>query len=119
MNCYHHPDSQAVGVCVHCGSGLCAECAEKTPSQRLVCSPGCAQSLLENEAILASIRRKTLGGHRLTGYFCCGAAVVLLLFSAFAAGNKQWEMVMLEFPIALGLALSGFFYLRLANRIES
>jgi hypothetical protein len=27
MNCYRHPDQPAVGICLVCGRGLCAECA--------------------------------------------------------------------------------------------
>ena len=27
MNCYYHPDVPALGVCKHCGRGLCHECA--------------------------------------------------------------------------------------------
>ena len=27
MNCFYHPERPAVGICKHCGRGLCNECA--------------------------------------------------------------------------------------------
>lgn len=27
MNCFHHPDRPAIGLCKYCQRGLCAECA--------------------------------------------------------------------------------------------
>ena len=27
MLCYYHPEQDAVGICKHCGRGLCTECA--------------------------------------------------------------------------------------------
>ncbi len=27
MNCFHHPETPAMGLCKHCQRGLCAECA--------------------------------------------------------------------------------------------
>lgn len=27
MHCFHHPESEAVGICSHCQKGLCPECA--------------------------------------------------------------------------------------------
>jgi len=88
----------------------------KTPSGRIACSAECAKALAETEDTLALIRRKTLDGHRLTGYFCCGAGAALLALSALAGYNQQWDLLSLQLPIALGLGVSGFFYLQLANR---
>jgi len=116
MKCFKHAQIEARAICIHCGIGLCADCAEKTPSGRMACSPECAKALAETESLLTAIRRKTLGGHRLTGYFCCGAGTALLAFSTWAGYNQQWDLLTLQLPLALGLGLSGFFYLRLANR---
>ena len=81
-----------------------------------ICSPACAAALAENEHALAALRRKTLGGHRLTGYFCCGAAAVFSAFAVLAALGRQWDLSALQLALAAGLAVSGFFYLRLAGR---
>ena len=118
MKCSNHPQTDALAVCVHCGAGLCRDCAKKTQSRRTVCSTECAAALIETESALASLRRKTLGGHRLTGYFCLGAAVILGLFAALAGSDGQWGLFLLQSALGLGLGVSGFFYLRLANRNE-
>ena len=28
MNCYNHPNKEAVGTCIDCGKGLCNECMD-------------------------------------------------------------------------------------------
>ena len=119
MKCSNHPQADASAICMHCGAALCAGCADKTPTRRTVCSPGCAQALADNEAALAVIRRKTLGGHRLTGYFCCGAAAVLGVIALLAGLDRQWDLFALQFSLAIGAGVSGFFYLRLAGRDET
>lgn len=119
MKCSNHPQADALAVCVHCGAGVCADCAQKTPTRRTVCSAECAGALAETESTLAAIRRKTSGGHRLTGYFCAGAALVLGVFAALAALDGQGGVAALQAALALGLAASGYFYLRLANRNEA
>ncbi len=115
MKCAKHPQTDASAICTHCGAGVCADCVELTSTRRIVCSPECAKSLAETEATLAAIRRKTLGGHRLTGYFCCGAAAILGVFALFTGLDRQWAAFSLQLPLALGLGVSGFFYLRLAG----
>jgi hypothetical protein len=119
MKCARHPGVDALAICVHCGVGVCADCARKTPGQRTVCSPACGQSLAQAEAALGAIRRKTLGGHRLTGYFCGGAAAVLAVFALLAGLDRQWPVFALQLSLAAGLGLSGFFYLRLAGSSET
>lgn len=116
MKCSKHSNADAQAICIYCGVGLCVECAQKKPSGRVVCSAQCAQALAEMEDSLIGLRRKTLGGHRLTGYFCSGVGAGLLVFSALAGYNHQWDLLILQLPIALGLGICGFFYLRLANR---
>lgn len=118
MKCSNHPQTDALAVCVHCGIGVCAECARKTPSLRTVCSQECAKALAETESALTSLRRKTLGGHRLTGYFCLGAGVILGLLAALAKSEGQSGLFLLQSALAISLGISGFFYLRLANRNE-
>ena len=119
MKCAKHPQTEAHAICIHCGAGVCADCIARTPSRRIACSPECAKALAEAEAALNAIRRKTLGGHRLTGYFCCGAALILGAFALLTALDRQWAVFALQLPLALGLGISGFFYLRLAGRHET
>jgi len=116
LKCLRHPQSEASAICIHCGAGLCAVCGEKTANRRFVCSPECAEALAHTETVLNGIRRKTQGGHRLTGYFCCGVGVAILVFSLIAGFNRQWDLLALQIPLAIGLGVCGFFFLRLANR---
>jgi len=115
MKCAQHPQADAAAICIHCGAGVCGDCIQRTASRRVVCSQACAQGLAEAESTLAMIRRKTQGGHRLTGYFCVGAALALGVFAALAGADGQWGIVLLQSALGLGLGLSGYFYLRLAN----
>jgi hypothetical protein len=75
--------------------------------------------LTEADATLSAIRRKTLGGHRLTGYFCYGAGIVLVMFAVLAGLEQQWPVFILQLLLAIGLGASGYFYLRLSNRNET
>jgi len=118
MKCANHPQADAIAICIHCGAGVCAGCARKTPAGRTVCSPECAKNLAEAESTLAAIRRKTQGGHRLTGYFCGGASAVLGIFAALAGLDRQWDVFLPQLLLTAGLGASGFFYLRLANHHE-
>ena len=45
MKCCSHTDTDAVGVCVHCGRAVCKACASETDGGRLVCSRTCAHGL--------------------------------------------------------------------------
>lgn len=119
MKCHTHSQTDAAAICIHCGAGVCADCAQKTPSQRIVCSRQCAKALAETESTLAAIRRKTQGGHKLTGYFCYGAAVIVSVFALLAGLDSQWGIALLQGLLASGLGASGFFYLRLANTSEA
>jgi hypothetical protein len=116
MKCSNHSQTDARAICIYCGVGVCGECAERTVKNRIVCSTDCANALAEEEAALQGIRAKTLGGHRLTGYFALGAAVILAGFSAFTAIGQQWEILAFQLPLTLGLAISGIFYLRLGSK---
>jgi hypothetical protein len=48
MNCYAHPDISAVGACVACGKGVCADCAT-TVGGRTYCRD-CAASAVPLQA---------------------------------------------------------------------
>jgi hypothetical protein len=118
MKCLKHPLIDAVAVCVHCGAAVCLDCVQSSTSHKIVCSEACAKGLAETELTLATIRRKTQGGHQLTGYFCCGVALVLGVFAVLSGVDKQWLVAALQGLLALGLGLTGFFYVRLAKTHE-
>lgn len=43
MNCYYHPEREAVGTCVSCGKPICAEC-KVVLEEKFYCNP-CADKL--------------------------------------------------------------------------
>ncbi len=43
MNCYYHPDREAIGACVNCGRLICAEC-KTVLAEKIYCNP-CADKL--------------------------------------------------------------------------
>jgi hypothetical protein len=118
MKCFYHPETDALAICIHCGAGVCTNCARRSAAQRITCSDECAKALSETESVLVNLRLKTLGGHRLTGYFCAGAGLVLGLFAGLSGAEGQWLLFSFQAALALGLLVSGIFYLRLANRNE-
>lgn len=119
MICYHHSAQPASAICVVCGIGLCPDCIQRSASGKVVCSETCQQILQQTEANLNAVYHKTSAGHRLTGLFCGGAGLALLVFAVFAGFNQQWEWVALQLPLSLGLFVTGFFYFRLAHRSVS
>ena len=40
MRCYRHEGQEAIGVCQHCGHGICTECCEKQEGIAR-CTPAC------------------------------------------------------------------------------
>lgn len=74
MKCATH-NSEAVGVCVHCGRALCAVCAPPVSAQRLTCSENCATALAQNEKALAALLQKHQQSARINAFFylLCGA----------------------------------------------
>ena len=48
MNCYYHPDREAVGMCVSCGKPICAECKVML-GEKFYCNP-CAEKMLSGKA---------------------------------------------------------------------
>ena len=43
MRCHRHRDAEAIGACLHCGRGVCADCDRATSPVPLNCSDACAE----------------------------------------------------------------------------
>ena len=44
MQCYNHPNTEAVAVCKHCHKGLCRNCSIEM-SDGVVCSASCEEKV--------------------------------------------------------------------------
>ncbi|HVM59271.1 MAG TPA: hypothetical protein VMV72_00255 [Verrucomicrobiae bacterium] len=96
MKCFTHRDAEAVAVCMHCGKGICTECAGVSESGRQVCSPECARS---REA-----RRWSLNGRYLY------VLVPLFLIAAiYYVAEDIWQL-------SIFLSLAAFFCWKAGRR---
>ncbi len=76
MKCCHHAETEAMGVCMHCGRALCADCAQHTPTNRLACSDACLMKLQEQEDSLTLLNTRTVTGYKAAAFLLllCGLA---------------------------------------------
>lgn len=77
MNCFYHPNEQAVATCPQCGKGLCAACAQKWPQS--VCD-NCAQ---ENITLHIANRKKPL----VTSIVILAVSLAIGLIMSIAEGD--------------------------------
>ena len=115
MLCFRHPDRPAIGICRHCGRGLCTECAVPV-DEVLACKDSheprvAAMNRLLDRNILQATR--TASGYLRNGVFygLVGAAFVAL-------GISQLRFLGLQ---AIFFALVGAFllYAAVANLLEA
>lgn len=97
MNCYYHPDRQAVAQCVDCGKGLCQECAGPNTKKVPLC-PDCAKKRLRK-----SIRAGII-------YFLVLAIVYFIGYEVGMNTNnhENWGYLFMALWTGLGL-MSGKF----------
>jgi hypothetical protein len=94
MKCYTHL-ADAIGVCAHCGRGLCAECARPAANPRLVCSPACAAALARADQAMQSILRQSVQSARASAYYS-------YLCAALSAGGAVGARYYLPSPYLIG-----------------
>lgn len=82
MNCFHHPDRPAVGICKSCGRGLCPACAAAMPDG-LACRGACEGRVRllnrivdSNERVLSAANAQV----KSSGLFILLMGVVFCLF---------------------------------------
>ena len=96
MNCYYHPEREAVGMCVACGKPICPECKVML-KDKFYCNP-CADKMFSSKAdSAASVIENTSGqgssavvpkeirGWNWGGFF---------LSWIWGIGNKSWLAVL-------------------------
>ncbi len=114
MNCFYHPERPAVGICKHCGRGLCNDCAA-TVEDTLACKDRHeAQvhglSLVEQRAILQSQRLRS--GYMRNALFY---GLVGVLFAGYGLSQYRFLGLQAVFFIMIGVFL---LYAALANFLE-
>ena len=115
MNCFYHPTTPALGTCVHCGRGLCADCLAEV-EEALACK-GRHETQVRDAQALAS--RNLLQARRVgvnyrrnaVFYFLSGA-----LFTGFGIYQLRWTGLQALFLLLIGLFL---LYAAAANYLES
>jgi len=93
MNCYVHPEANAVGTCANCGRGICQQCVTVVDN-KLYCR-ACASSGVifhqPSETNGLSIASMVLGIVSIPLYFCYGAGLLLgipAIITGFIARNQ-------------------------------
>lgn len=75
-----------MAICVHCGKGVCVNCAGKAESGRQVCSPRCAATPAARWA-------------RLNGFFLYSIAAAFLVAAVYYVPQNLWQL-----SVFLGIA---------------
>ncbi len=115
MVCYYHPERAAVGICKHCGRGLCLECTALVEDS-LACKDRHEEQVrgsnLSAERAVQQARRIGSGYIRNTVFY----GMVGLLFAGFGWMPYRFLGLQAVFFILIGLFL---LYAAVANFLES
>jgi hypothetical protein len=116
MKCPQH-QAEAIGVCVHCGRAMCAECSRSSSAQRFVCSDQCAAGLARADQAMEMLLQKSLQNARASAFYSylCGGLSV-------AGTVGAWFYLPVPFLIwftagcSFIFILSGAYYSRIARK---
>jgi predicted nucleic acid-binding Zn ribbon protein len=116
MKCAAH-NSEAAGICAHCGRALCADCAKTSATERMTCSDNCAAALERNEKAMELILQKTLQTARASAFYSylCGG---LSLAAAIGAHFYLPSPFLIWFTAGCGFVFiaSGIWYGKIARK---
>ncbi len=114
MNCFYHPERPAVGICKHCGRGLCNECAALVDDTLACKDRHEAQvrglSLVEQRAILQAQRMHS--GYVRNALFY---GLVGVLFAGYGLSQYRFLGLQALFFMMIGVLL---LYAAAANYLE-
>lgn len=104
MNCFRHSDQPSVGICSHCGKGVCADCSIQE-GLRLVCSDSCASEVAELKRLLdrSSGAKPSLTGQLFMPLFLLAIGGILALYGWERGGLFNFLGVMGFALVASGL----------------
>jgi VIT1/CCC1 family predicted Fe2+/Mn2+ transporter len=115
MRCAAHEDTEAMAICMHCGKGICAQCARTSESGRAVCSIKCGTNLASFEKAIALIHSKAQRHNRVTSVMYYVMGTVFLLFTAIPLLDGLWQLAVLTSAIGVAMIIAGTWYGRIAK----
>ena len=115
MVCYYHPERAAVGVCKHCGRGLCTECAALV-DDTLACIDRHEEQVRSQNLMTARgiLQAKRFGSGFLRNAVFYG--LVGILFAGFGAVQYRFLGLQAIFFMLIGIFL---LYAAIANLLEA
>jgi hypothetical protein len=116
MKCLAH-NSEAVGICAHCGRALCADCAKLSATQRMTCSDSCAAALARNDKALQLILQKSFQSARASAfysYLCAGLSAAAAVGAHFCLPSPF--LIYFTAGCSVVFLASGIWYGQIAKR---
>ncbi|WP_316367029.1 hypothetical protein [Candidatus Thiodiazotropha sp. CDECU1] len=106
MECINH-EVQAKGICNNCGKGLCSDCIQFTPSNKLSCSEECTSEITIRETVVSQTLNKTKNS-ALSGAY--GSYVLGAIFIWFGFYTKISELQLFTITVGVGMLAMGAFF---------
>ncbi len=121
MNCYHHPDHAAVGICKSCNKGLCSECAVDI-GNGLACKNLCEEEVKAiNEVVerSKSAYQKTGKAYKQVALvFSLLGAIFLLLGLLSLVFTEDSRSALFTIPFGVIFLIAAFFNVRSGRQIS-
>lgn len=115
MNCFYHPEVSAIGVCKHCGRGLCGQCVAVV-DDTLACKDRHEEKVRAVNLLAdrSAVQAKRAGAGYVRNAVFYG--LVGTLFAVFGAVQLRFLGLQAVFFMLIGLFL---LYAAVANFLES
>ncbi len=88
MQCYKHPEVDAIGACITCGRAVCCECIESKSESDLAVCTDCAEN--QRQSYLEDINKKIARCWRIP--FCIVFAIIALIGALYLNGKIEKEL---------------------------
>jgi hypothetical protein len=119
MKCFHHKDSEAIGVCTNCGKGVCEKCISFTKNGKSVCSETCCTFRNNFDNSILSTKKKTNTQMFVGGIVFIGLSIVFAISAVTATMEFGFSGLTIYMILAFLLSsFSGVFTINKANTIN-
>ena len=112
MLCLAHSEAYAVGVCVHCGRGMCGVCVERSANDRMVCSEPCAAASVRFDHTVDVAVRSNRKAFLASAYSCYGLAGLCGAVGAFFLLVGLWFLALPLGVVAAFMVPMGVYFQR-------
>lgn len=120
MKCFTHKESEAIGICMNCGKGVCQSCVVISDSGRLACSKACADGLANILAIGRESIEKTARSNFVSAVFLWVIGAILLLFGIYELmGTGNWKAASYFVIAGPLLLIMGTYYFSVSRKKRS